>query len=231
MVVFYDGTDYWLGDGFHRVEATKLASNGFDNVDIRSAMSGIDAEIRSGTREDAIEYACGANATHGLPRANIDKRNAVKRLLSLSKWQKDRSNREIAKQCGVTEFLVRTIRGELPEDHPAAIKSQKPTSQPVEPSDVAEEPRLAEIWEDKRNTVKEFLANPESEGLSNVAIAVRCGVDWAQVMIETTYIGDRGGNLTLCQICQGLPLRSLLLQRIFCTGYYCNMFAESANNL
>jgi N6-adenosine-specific RNA methylase IME4/transcriptional regulator with XRE-family HTH domain len=173
VVVFYDGTDYWLGDGFHRVEATKLASIGIDNAEIRSAMSGIDAEIRSGTREDAIEYACGANADHGLPRKSQDKRNAVTRLVTLPKW-KNRTQEEIAKQCGVTQQYVSKILKELNYN-----SCNSPTNQPVEPSEVVEEMRIsAPTNEEKRQKVEEFFRDfPGSQELSNREIARRCEVD------------------------------------------------------
>ena len=41
----------------------------------------IEAEIRDGTRRDAILYAVGANSDHGMKRSNRDKRNAVMTLL------------------------------------------------------------------------------------------------------------------------------------------------------
>ena len=165
VVVFYDGSNYWLADGFHRLNATKIA--GLRYVDI---------DVRSGTHENAVEFSCGANATHGLRRTNDDKQRAVRRLLDIPKWQNE-SNVKIARQCGVTEHLVRIVRSELPEEHPASTKSRKATNLPVEPVEEVEKPRLAEVWEDKRNTVRDFLSKPESEGLSNVAIAQKCGVD------------------------------------------------------
>src|SRR4051812_18892617 len=70
VVVFYDGADHWLADGFHRVEAHRQA--GRDSVE---------AEVKQGTKRDALLYAVGANATHGLRRSNADKRRAVMVML------------------------------------------------------------------------------------------------------------------------------------------------------
>ena len=51
IVVFEDKTgDFWLADGFHRLEAAR-----------RNRVQNILAEVTSGTREDAIWYSCGAN--------------------------------------------------------------------------------------------------------------------------------------------------------------------------
>jgi phage N-6-adenine-methyltransferase len=71
VVVFFDGDDYWLGDGFHRYHANKKAK-----------FSEIEADVRNGTRRDAILYSVGANVDHGLRRTNEDKRRAVMTLLT-----------------------------------------------------------------------------------------------------------------------------------------------------
>ena len=61
VIVFHDGSDYWLGDGFHRVRAYFMAY-GSD--------AQIPAEVRPGTRRDAILCAAGANGLIGrLPAA------------------------------------------------------------------------------------------------------------------------------------------------------------------
>src|SRR4051794_21104679 len=70
VVVFFDGTAHWLADGFHRREARRAA--GHDDVA---------ADIRQGTRRDAILHSVGANARHGWRRTNEDKRRAVLTLL------------------------------------------------------------------------------------------------------------------------------------------------------
>lgn len=62
ITVFYDGSKYWLADGFHRVWAKKLIGG-------RKIL----AKIKLGSRRDAILYSAGANAIHGLQRTNTDK--------------------------------------------------------------------------------------------------------------------------------------------------------------
>src|SRR6185437_15961665 len=51
VIIYYDGTDYWLADGFHRYHACK-----------RNERETIASEIRQGTRRDAVLYSVGANA-------------------------------------------------------------------------------------------------------------------------------------------------------------------------
>lgn len=98
VVVFYDGVDYWLSDGFHRVEAAWSIG-----------LSEISALVRQGTRRDAVLYSVGANATHGLRRSNTDKRRAVITLLEDSEW-KQWSDREIARQTRTSHPFVAKFR-------------------------------------------------------------------------------------------------------------------------
>jgi len=67
VIVFHDGTNYWLADGFHRLEAWK-----------RNGVNSIKAEVKEGSRTDALKFAFSANNCHGLRLSNEDKRNAVK---------------------------------------------------------------------------------------------------------------------------------------------------------
>jgi ParB-like chromosome segregation protein Spo0J len=102
VVVFRDPEgECWLADGYHRLKAHQLAG-----------LEEIQAEVHNGTRREAVLYAVGANDWHGLPRSNVDKRQAAETLLKDSEWCRW-SNREIAKKCRVSESLVRKIREEL----------------------------------------------------------------------------------------------------------------------
>lgn len=101
VVVFYDGAAYWLADGFHRVAARAKVGR-----------LTVKAEVRQGTRRDAVLYACGANATHGLRRTNADKRRAVETLLRDEEWRAW-SNMQIAKACGVSDRFVGLVRSEV----------------------------------------------------------------------------------------------------------------------
>jgi len=110
VIVYHDGKDYWLADGFHRVGAALLNKS-----------TVIDADIRQGTRRDAILYSVGANETHGLRRSNEDKERAIKTVLADEEWRKW-SDSEIARRCKVNHTTVKKYRDEL---YPA--KSQDST--------------------------------------------------------------------------------------------------------
>ena len=98
IVVFHDGSAYWLADGFHRFHAHRKAGK-----------DSIAADVRTGTKRDAILHAVGANSDHGLRRTNEDKRRAVRTLLADGEWRKW-SDRLIAKACGVSVPFVGAIR-------------------------------------------------------------------------------------------------------------------------
>lgn len=62
ITVFFDGSQHWLADGFHRVQAKKAIGG-------RKILT----EVRFGARRDALLYAVGANTTHGLALSKSDK--------------------------------------------------------------------------------------------------------------------------------------------------------------
>lgn len=106
IIVFYDGSNHWLSDGFHRVKAKEM--NGDQNIL---------AEVELGTRREAMLYAVGANSKHGLQRTNADKRKVVMSLISDPEWSKW-SDREIARQCGVDHKTVGKYRRALLSNSP-----------------------------------------------------------------------------------------------------------------
>lgn len=105
-------------DGFHTIESAKR--NRFTEIEIIIA--------GEGTLRDAILFSLGVNAEHGLNRSNEDKRKAVEVMLDDSEWTLW-SNQAIAKQCKVSEFLVRTMK----DERASSIKSKiaEPTTKEV----------------------------------------------------------------------------------------------------
>ena len=97
VTVFFDGSDYWLADGFHRVQAA-----------CQLGQVEITADIHQGTRRDAILYSVGANAAHGVRRTDTDKRRAMITLLSDNEWSQW-PNTKIAQYCNVSEGYVRKV--------------------------------------------------------------------------------------------------------------------------
>lgn len=111
VVVFWDGSDYWLADGFHRIEAAA-----------RAGLETLPADVRQGTRRDAVLYACGANSAHGLRRTNADKRRAVETLLQDEEWRRWNDS-EIGRRCRVDPETVTSRRLAL---YPPKSEDTKP---------------------------------------------------------------------------------------------------------
>lgn len=94
ITVFFDGSEYWLADGFHRYAAHKgVARERGDE-----ATAEVAADIRQGTRLDAVRHALSANALHGKRREPGDYRKGY----------------SIAVRCGLCEpHDVAAVRGLL----------------------------------------------------------------------------------------------------------------------
>lgn len=97
--VFRDSTGICiLADGFHRYGAHK----GAHAKEMKVA-------IRNGDARDALIFSLGTNQTHGVQRTNKDKARAVKIAFTMPEiagW----ANTDIARLCGVSEFMVREAR-------------------------------------------------------------------------------------------------------------------------
>jgi hypothetical protein len=96
----FDGDQYWLWDGFHRLQAAKKAGK-----------TTISVTVTPGTVEDARWLALAANKNHGLRRSNEDKKLSVEKALRL--WP-DRSDHVIAEHVGVNHSTVSRHRALLP---------------------------------------------------------------------------------------------------------------------
>ncbi len=98
VVVFHDGNRHIAADGFHRIEAVR-----------RIGATQIECDVRKGCKADALKFALGCNAHHGLRRTNADKRHAVG--MALKEFPK-LSDRALAEICIVSDHFVGDIRRE-----------------------------------------------------------------------------------------------------------------------
>lgn len=97
--VFRDSTGRCvLADGFHRYGGHK----GAHAKEMKVA-------IRAGSERDALVFSLGTNQEHGVRRTNRDKARAVKIAFTMPEV-KDWANTDIARLCGVSEFMVREAR-------------------------------------------------------------------------------------------------------------------------
>jgi ParB-like chromosome segregation protein Spo0J len=112
IIVFHDGSEYWLADGFHRYFATKS-----------NAITTIEAEVKQGTLRDAMLFAWSANNRHGKPPKPEDIRAIIRKMFEDEEWGKW-SNVQIAKQLEVSISTVQRLRVAYQEEH----KEQKKTT-------------------------------------------------------------------------------------------------------
>lgn len=133
-VVFNDGVDNWLAEGFHRYHSSAAAGK-----------KQLICDVRTGTKRDAVLFACGANGTNGLRRKNADKRLAVETLLADAEWSK-LGDGKVADLCLVSAQFVSNIRkGQVPtvgtstprtregrdgKQYPVAASKTKPSPAP-----------------------------------------------------------------------------------------------------
>ncbi len=130
-----DDGRYYVGDGWHRLNAYK-------NLDILEC----EADIRPGGREAAFWFACLANRDNGVHRTSADKRKTVQLILT---EYPQLSSRQIAERAGVSHHTVDAVRGSigrLPNapvttkdgrQYPAKRKPGRPPKPQPQPEEVA----------------------------------------------------------------------------------------------
>lgn len=184
-VVFFDGCNYWLGDGFHRYHAHKDSKRG-----------SMPCEKRIGTVRDAILYAVGANAEHGIQRTDADKHHAVRMLLEDKEW-KDWSNREIARQCRVSEWLVREEKRLLRQEEEARKEKEKEAKRKAE--EKARQEEEARKQAEKAQVTEGWVAPgkkpDEPQKAQASAGGGACASDTHIEQEQETVISRRGGTV------------------------------------
>jgi hypothetical protein len=101
LELYVEGKTLWLVDGWHRYLAAQ-----------KKGYKDFQANIISGTFEDAKLAALYANSTNGLRRNNEDKRNAVKIALQIPELAK-LTDRALARKLGISGPFVGKIRKQL----------------------------------------------------------------------------------------------------------------------
>lgn len=105
IIVFFDGSDHWLADGFHRYFAYK--SNEVEEVDV---------DLREGTKDDAILFGFQANKHRGLRMSSEDIRGIIIRMIHHPEWGQW-TNASIAAHLGVSAMTVGRVKKTLePEE-------------------------------------------------------------------------------------------------------------------
>ena len=188
VVLFHDGVDYWLADGFHRYFANKRINS-----------PGISAEVKEGSVRDAILHGIKANNKHGLRPTNEDKRKGVMTMLKDIEWQ-DYSNRDIAEICGVSHTLVNAIRKELEgSGNSSTVKVNSRIAKPPV-SDPAVEFNQGEIERETLRAAANTLQKENEDLQDKLTIAMASGTDDAEKEKAQSIIKDLRAQIRLLEI-------------------------------
>lgn len=102
LVAFADGGGRpVLASGFHRLAAAEQAG-----------LSTVLVDVRSGTVDDALDYALAANARHGLPMSRADMARAIGLMLAEPRWR-ERTDGVIAEHLGCDRKTIAAHRARL----------------------------------------------------------------------------------------------------------------------
>lgn len=118
MLVYYDGTYYWLVDGFHRYSARMQVDGIADPT----------CEVVEGTKQEAEVAALGANMLHGKPLTRAERnRNAMNVIAHplCADW----TNSEIGAHVGLSKSTVNVIRARMsgkPDEAPEPTAAVDP---------------------------------------------------------------------------------------------------------
>jgi len=189
VVLFHDGVDYWLADGFHRYFANKRINS-----------PGISAEVKEGVVRDAILHGIKANNKHGLRPTNEDKRKGVITMLKDIEWQ-DYSNRDIAEICGVSHTLVNAIRKELEQGKPSGkVSTPKPASGKVSTPDPAVEFNEAEIQREIQQAATENLQKENEDLRDQLTVALASSTDDVEKEKAASIIADLRAQIRMLEV-------------------------------
>ena len=163
IVVIFDGTDYWLADGFHRLRAAK-----------KREKAEIECRLFDGSQRDAVLVALKANSAHGLRRSNADKLRAVKIVLADEEWS-HKTNRWIANVCGVGHHFVETVRKQVGAEPTSPVSGGLP---------------VARLGQDGKTYLVRQSAGPRGENLDAVEEALATAERFDRCLVRVKRLGD-----------------------------------------
>jgi len=188
VVLFHDGQDYWLADGFHRYFANKRINS-----------PGISAEVKDGSVRDAILHGIKANNKHGLRPSNEDKRKGVMTMLKDIEWQ-DYSNRDVAEICGVSHTFVNAMRKELEgSGNSSTVKVNSRIAKPPT-TDPAVEFNEGEIERETLRAAANTLQRENEELQDKLTVAMASGTDDIEKEKARSIIADLRAQMRLLDI-------------------------------
>jgi hypothetical protein len=185
VVVFNDGSDLWLADGFHRYFAHR--QNGELEIEV---------EIHQGTVDDATLYAIGATRKRGLPFNREDLKEIIARIVKHPVWG-TWPTRKVADLIGCSAMTVSRVKSSI-EEAPKSVSytTRQGTQTVMDTSSIGKAPRAPKKKPEPpppENEIPEELLDEitklseENERLKDsIAIGQFDGSDIEKVDIEET---------------------------------------------
>lgn len=125
--VVFDGKDYWLWDGFHRLECAK-----------RLKKDTIEANVQSGDIRRAKWLSFSANNKHGLQRNLGDVEHIIRQIFVDAQWKRQ-PVAKIAKHVGCSRQSVYNIKRKIDSEE-TTISSKHDAKRRRKPKEPAYEP-------------------------------------------------------------------------------------------
>jgi hypothetical protein len=124
IIVYHDADGvFWLADGHYRLTATREVLG----TDVQHVVR---AEVREGSRRDAIYCAAGANGEHGTQLTKKEMRRVVERLLRDPEWSQ-MGDRAIARHTGASNGFVSGIHRAIDAETASVQETHIPPTRTV----------------------------------------------------------------------------------------------------
>ena len=167
----FDGSNYWLWDGFHRYFAWQ--SLGAKTVEV---------VYTPGTQEDAQDLALGANGEHGLPPTKATKENKVRAALGMERHA-NKSNRELGKMCKVSHTFVAAVRNAEIKATQAINRASSAAKKALESDSTPVVPAAPKVESDSTPSVQDY--GPSDEELKANEMALQADMEMLNKMLES----------------------------------------------
>jgi hypothetical protein len=118
IVLFHDGNQHYLADGFHRFMAAQ-----------RNAVPRHRRRRAPGTKEDALWFALGANKTNGKRLSDGDKEHAI--VLATATFGDKKTQGQIADQVGCSQGFVSKVITRNNLTRPSRVEGKDGKSYPA----------------------------------------------------------------------------------------------------
>jgi len=167
----FDGSNYWLWEGFHRYFA--MQAMGLKQIEIN---------YKPGTQEEAQDWALSANKKHGKRRSLETRRNQVITALTMER-HKDKSDREIAKLCDVSHTFVASVRSSKVKERQAENQKKHKEGGNNSTFETGNNSTLTENLDPKPSMTEDFA--PTAEELEANQKAIEADIQAMNKLLES----------------------------------------------